>query len=675
MQKTRFFLFALIFSDAKKLNGTNERLRPSREKARDTSLLVPSGFLSWFNKHNCQDDHDAVRKNAATTQQERSTQKRSTRQSRVRLLRLEGLQSRELMAADCFVEFETAASANVSAVVANTDPGSTLSTALDLGSIDGSLAATGSLSFRDRLDIFSFDIVRDGTVDIDLGRLSRNVDLVLADDSGSLLDTSRLGGRTSESISAELEAGTYFVGVQARSFWGSGYQLNLDVQLSQPVVEVPVTEVPVAEIPGDIAPFSDVDYFGGTREWNLNAVNSPEAWAAGFTGEGITIAVVDTGVDLDHPDLVNNLYVNAGEISGNGIDDDGNGYVDDIHGYDFAGRDADPNDVGGHGTHVAGTIAAGLNGFGATGVAPDATILPVRVLGDNGSGSTNAVAAGIRYAAEQGADVINLSLGGGFSSAIQAAIDYADQLGSFIVAAAGNEGASSPGFPARFSSIYENVLSVGAHNNSNQIAGFSNDVGTSNSVQIDAPGVGIFSTYVGGRYAFLSGTSMAAPQVAGVAALALSANPNLTPSELRSLLVGGTTTAAIGSDALGIVNAATTVAYAAAGLSSPPIESSSSALAGATGNASSFRTISFDGEVVAAPSESLASSHTTEETFTSDSFLASIDTATVEKQASFAVAQADSDASDVIEIVAEDRQSNADAVDLALDAALLDSLV
>ena len=611
-----------------------------------------------------------VQQRHLSKQPRRRIRQQGVRQSRVRLLRLEGLQSRELMAADFGIDFQATSGANVSAVVANTDPGSTLSTALDLGNVDGILSATGSVSFRDRLDIFRFDIVRDGIVDIDLEGLSRNIDLVLADDSGSLLGTSRSGGRASEAISAELDAGTYFVGVQSRSFWGSGYRLNLDVELSLPAVEDPI-----AEVSDDVAPFSDVGYFGGTREWNLNAVNSPEAWAAGFTGDGITIAVVDTGVDLDHPDLVNNLFVNAGEISGNGIDDDGNGYVDDVHGYDFAGRDADPNDVGGHGTHVAGTIAAGLNGFGATGVAPNATILPVRVLGDNGSGSTSAVAAGIRYAAEQGADIINLSLGGGYSSAIQTAIDYAEGLGSFIVAAAGNEGASSPGFPARFSSIYDNVLSVGAHNNANQIAGFSNDVGTSNSVQIDAPGVGIFSTYVGGRYAFLSGTSMAAPQVAGVAALALSANPSLTPSELRDLLVGGTTTAAIGSDALGIVNAATTVAYAAAGLSSPPIESLSSSVAGATGNARTFRTISFGGEAIVAPSEFVANSRATNESLARDSLVTTIDTATAKKQVGFSVASTDSAPRDAIEIVAEDRQSNANAVDAALDEGLLDSLV
>ena len=307
-------------------------------------------------------------------------------------------------------------------------------------------------------------------------------------------------------------------------------------------------------------------YFGSSREWNLNAVGAPEAWAAGYTGKGVTVAVIDTGVDLDHPDLVQNLYVNPGEIAGNGIDDDQNGFVDDVHGYDFVDRDATPDDLNGHGTHVAGTIAAARNNIGSTGVAPDAKIIPVRVLDRNGSGSDASVAAGIRYAAKLGADIINLSLGGVYSRAIDTAISYARSLGSIIIAAAGNESAAVPGYPARFSATDDNVISVGAYRSSGRIASFSNRVGNSGSVQIDAPGVGIYSTYMGGGYATLSGTSMASPHIAGLAALTLSANPNLTSRELRDLLATGTSGRAAGSDSLGKANASITVAYAAAGL-------------------------------------------------------------------------------------------------------------
>ena len=522
----------------------------------------------------------------------------ASRQSRARRLNLECMEARELMAAHvgAFNEEVSFSTAEIAAPVLSssrsqmnavndrtTDAGSRLTTALELGRIDGVSSTPGRVSFRDRLDVFEFEIARDGDVQIELTGLRRNADLILANDAGQFIESSRVAGSAAENIQLELQAGSYFVGIQSRSFWGTNYQLDVSANLEQPQDD-------------PAQPFSEVSYFGGSREWNVNAVAAPEAWAAGFTGNGITVAVVDTGVDVDHPDLVSNLFVNPGEIAGNGIDDDGNGYVDDVTGFDFADWDADPNDVNGHGTHVAGTIAAANNGFGATGIAPDATIIPVRVLGDNGSGSSNAVAAGIRYAADLGADIINLSLGGGYSRAIDAAINYARGVGSFIVAAAGNESSSVPGFPARFSATDDNVLSVGAFSSSGRIAGFSNDVGISGSVQIDAPGVGIFSTYVGGRYATLSGTSMASPHVAGVAALTLSANPNLTPAQLRELLVGGVVGRANGSDAVGRLNAATTVAYASRGFRSSPVvplvANGESSLASSR-RASVYRTISF----------------------------------------------------------------------------------
>jgi subtilisin family serine protease len=297
----------------------------------------------------------------------------------------------------------------------------------------------------------------------------------------------------------------------------------------------------------------------------VNAVNAPEAWAHGYTGEGVVVAVVDTGVDWNHPDLASQIWVNVDDIAGNGLDDDHNGFVDDVRGWDFSFGDNNPDDGNGHGTHVAGTIAAERNGFGATGIAPDATIMPVRVLGNNGSGTAQAVAAGIRYAAQNGADIINLSLGGALSTAIQSAIQFAQSLNVLVVAAAGNEYAATPGYPARFSSSMNNVLSVGAHSSSNQIASFSNDVGASGAVQVDAPGANVYSTYAGDGYARLSGTSMATPHVAGLAALALSANPSLSASALRTLIVDGANRAISGSDSRGGINAALTVAMAAAG--------------------------------------------------------------------------------------------------------------
>ncbi|MEM9588542.1 MAG: S8 family serine peptidase [Planctomycetota bacterium] len=496
---------------------------------------------------------------------------------------IESLEGRRLLAGDLSGcdDPTIVVGAAVPGQVSAMDAGSTPATAADIGSIDGTRRLAGTLGWYDSADTIRFSVERDATVRLELSGLRRDADLYLSDSQGNLIASSTEGGRNSEVLAGRLRSGDYYLTVVARSFWSNRYQLTLTADLddadAMPDIPVPVPtpapdpqvsapEEPVLATP---QPLADVAYFGGSREWNVNAVGAPESWSAGYTGAGVTVAVVDTGVDLDHPDLVHSLYVNPGEIAGNGIDDDGNGYIDDVNGYDFADDDPHADDVSGHGTHVAGTIAAANNGFGATGVAPEATILPVRVLGADGSGSTLDVAAGIRYAADLGADIINLSLGGGYSQAIESAIEYAKSVGSLIVAAAGNESAAAPAYPARFSSSDSNVISVGASTSSDRIASFSNDVGASGAVQVDAPGAGVYSTYVGGQYATLSGTSMAAPHVAGVAALALSANPDLTSPQLRDLLTSGTVGNASGSDAIGLINAATSVAYAAAGVTTP----------------------------------------------------------------------------------------------------------
>jgi subtilisin family serine protease len=211
---------------------------------------------------------------------------------------------------------------------------------------------------------------------------------------------------------------------------------------------------------------------------------------------------------------------------------------------------------------VAGTIAAANDGFGSTGVAFDATIMPVRVLDSGGAGSFIDVAAGIRYAVDNGAHVINLSLGGSYSSAVYSALTYAGEHGVFVAVAAGNDGAATPSYPAAFSAELTNVLSVGAHDANDATAWFSNGVGTSGAVQVAAPGVDIYSTFTGNRYGLLSGTSMATPHVAGLAALALSANPGLDPQTLRSLIVEGADRPITGSDSSGGINAAMAVASA-----------------------------------------------------------------------------------------------------------------
>lgn len=521
-----------------------------------------------------------------------------------RKLRVESLETRRLLAAESCVashdwdQIDTASSVVSQSVQDGAESyraadaaGSSFSTAANLGVVEGTIRVGGRLSRFDRVDMVRFDVTAGSNVSIQLDQLSSDADLYVMNDDGKLIASSTRSGRRTESLSGTLSSGTYYLGIVAGSFRSMTYRLTLGVEPiatrplvppvdtsepAQPTVETPDApqaepepRAPEAESPAspvDVQPLREVDYFGGSRDWNLNQVAAPEAWAAGYSGQGVTVAVIDTGVDLDHPDLAGSLYVNAGEIPGNGIDDDGNGYVDDISGYDFVSGDPRPDDGNGHGTHVAGTIAANRDGVGATGVAPDARILPVRVLDDNGSGSDWSVAAGIRYAADMGAQIINLSLGGSASSRIAAAIEYAVSLGTLVIAAAGNESASVPSYPARYSASSGSVLSVGAFDSRDRTAGFSNKVGGSGAVQVDAPGAGVYSTYLGGGYATLSGTSMASPHVAGVAALTLSANPDLTSSELRELLVSGTVGQAGGSDSVGKVSTLNSVAFAAAGL-------------------------------------------------------------------------------------------------------------
>ena len=459
------------------------------------------------------------------------------------------------------------------------DAGSSFASAADLGVVNGTLQRNGTLGLTDRVDTIRFEVQHDANVNLRLDQLARDADLYVRDARGNLLGSSTRSGQRAETLAGTLPAGEYFVSIVAQSWWSNRYRISLTVAPFTPVASPPAADSPSVpeptpappaepEQPTAVGPLADVGYFGGGNDWNLNAVEAPEAWAAGYTGQGITVAVIDTGIDLDHPDLVHNLYVNAGEIPGNGIDDDRNGFVDDVSGYDFVSGDARAEDGNGHGTHVAGTIAAANNGIGATGVAPDAKILPVRVLDDAGRGSDGSVAAGIRYAADMGAQIINLSLGGGYSSRILAAIEYAASAGSLIVAAAGNESASNPSYPARHSANSTSVISVGAHDSRGNTASFSNEVGSSRAVQVDAPGVSIYSTHLRGGYGRLSGTSMASPHVAGVAALTLSANPGLTSREVRDLLATGTVGRSAGSDAIGNVSASYSVAYAAAGLSS-----------------------------------------------------------------------------------------------------------
>ncbi len=270
--------------------------------------------------------------------------------------------------------------------------------------------------------------------------------------------------------------------------------------------------------------------------WGMIKIEAPAAWDR-YAGGAVTVAVTDTGIDPSHPDLDGNLWVNSREVPGNGRDDDGNGVVDDVNGVNFSAglNSGNPYDGDGHGTHVSGTIAAESgNGIGVAGVNPQAKILAAKFLTDSGSGSTSDAIRAIDYARSMGAKVMNASWGGGGESqALEAAIA---KSGMLFVAAAGNDGADNDEDP-HYPSSYEldNIVSVAATTQSDSLAYFSNY--GSCSVDLAAPGYQILSTLPGGRYASLSGTSMAAPHVAGVASLLAARDPKLTPLELKARLM------------------------------------------------------------------------------------------------------------------------------------------
>jgi subtilisin family serine protease len=267
-------------------------------------------------------------------------------------------------------------------------------------------------------------------------------------------------------------------------------------------------------------------------------MGAASAWAR-VTGGNVTVAVVDTGVDLTHRDLAPNLWTNPGEVPGNGIDDDGDGIVDDVHGADFANGDGDPTDDNGHGTHVAGIVAArGNNGVGVAGLAWRARIMAIKVLGADASGDMATVAAGVRYAVAHGARVINLSLTGPSpGSDLAAAVDAAAAANVLVVAAAGNTHADDDTiatYPAALDA--PNLVAVTSSDQRGALAP-SASFGRA-SVDLAAPGEEILSTARGGGYELRSGSSMAAAQVSGAAVLLASARPDLGWQGMRAALLG-----------------------------------------------------------------------------------------------------------------------------------------
>jgi len=276
------------------------------------------------------------------------------------------------------------------------------------------------------------------------------------------------------------------------------------------------------------------------QQWGWLRIYADVAYANNYRGDNATIvAIIDTGIDLDHPDLQANIYTNPGEISGiPGVDDDGNGYIDDIHGWNFVNNSNDVADHDGHGTHVSGIIAAIDNSIDICGVAPHVKILPIKVI-ELESGDLSVLPSAIYYAMNMGAKIISMSIGtNGFIAPplkfkIDNAIKDAYGNGTVLVAAAGNDASNQVSYPASNSK----VIAVAATGKSNQWATYSN---YGSEIDIAAPGGdssgGIISTYIDNYYASLAGTSMACPHVSGAIALMLQWNSTLTPAEVWARL-------------------------------------------------------------------------------------------------------------------------------------------
>ena len=325
------------------------------------------------------------------------------------------------------------------------------------------------------------------------------------------------------------------------------YQQHPDVLYAEPNYIVKALVVPNDPSFGDLWGLHNIGQAGGTNDADTDA---PEAWGITTGSSDVVVAVIDTGVDYNHQDLSENMFRNQADCNNNGVDDDGNGFVDDCYGVDTANDDSDPMDDHNHGTHVAGMIGAvGDNSVGVVGVNWDVSIMACKFLNASGSGSIGDAIDCLDYVKimkDRGVNIVATSNswgGGGFSQALFDAIDAHRQRGILFIAAAGNDSGDNDGEP-HYPSNYDlpNVVSVAATTRNDALASFSNF--GRRTVHLGAPGSAILSTTPGDTYSTFSGTSMATPHVAGVAALLKAQNSARDWKAIKNLLLAGGDTVA-----------------------------------------------------------------------------------------------------------------------------------
>ncbi|NET28237.1 S8 family serine peptidase [Okeania sp. SIO1I7] len=404
-------------------------------------------------------------------------------------------------------------------------------------------------------DIDTADIIDDFDANFDSIKIPENLtenDILLTADS--LSGDTLIQVQTNGLILARIKAISDTQLVESRLIFGDSISINEVPQTASSIQSsfnstfgygLVDASAAVASAIG-VANFPDIPDIGG-NQWGLDLVKAPEVWNQGFQGEGIVVAVIDSGVDNTHPELTGQMWSNSGEIPNNGIDDDDNGYIDDTWGWDFVNNDNDPRDEESHGTHIAGTIAAKRDGVGTTGVAPNAKIMSLRVLNDEGVGRVSDGISAILYAVDNGADVINFSSGG--RNLVRNELDairYAADQGVVFVSAAGNGSLSSPDYPARLANEYG--IAVGSVDRNAKFSSFSNKAGSGLDYVVAPGGDGfpedagdiygpVAPSITGNLYSFFAGTSMATPHVAGVAALIKQANPSLSAEAIENIII------------------------------------------------------------------------------------------------------------------------------------------